>query len=69
MEQLVIVCTHDGQLTYTNPMWKQTSGNDSKNIFDIIKSSGSHFLKNFKPPIFPKQLSKSKLQRMHEKKH
>jgi len=48
MEQLVVVCTHEGQLTYTNPMWKQTSGNDSKNIFDIIKSSGSHFLKNFK---------------------
>ena len=47
MEQLVVVCTHEGQLTYTNPMWKQTSGNDSKNIFDIIKSSGSHFLKNF----------------------
>jgi len=48
MEQLVIVCTHDGHLTYANPMWKQTAGNDSKNIFDIIKSSGSHFLKNFK---------------------
>jgi PAS domain S-box-containing protein len=48
MEQLVIVCTHDGHLTYANPMWKQTSGNDSKNIFDIIKSSSSHFLKNFK---------------------
>jgi len=48
MEQLVIVCTHDGHLTYANPMWKQTAGSDSKNIFDIIKSSGSHFLKNFK---------------------
>jgi signal transduction histidine kinase len=48
MEQLVVVCTHEGHLTYANPMWKQTAGSDSKNIFDIIKSSGSHFLKNFK---------------------
>ena len=47
MEQLVIVCTHDGALTYANPMWKQTAGIHSKNIFDMIKSSGSHFLKNF----------------------
>lgn len=47
MEQLVIVCTHDGALTYANPMWKQTAGIHSKNVFDIIKSSGGHFLKNF----------------------
>ena len=47
MEQLVVVCTHEGQLTYANPMWKQTSGSNSKNIFDIIKSSGGQFLKNF----------------------
>jgi len=42
MEQLVIVCTHDGQLTYANPMWKQTAGMHLKNVFDIIKSSGGH---------------------------
>ncbi len=47
MEQLVIVCTHDGQITYANPMWKQTGGNSIKNVTDIIKSSGRHFLKNF----------------------
>jgi len=47
MEQLVVVCTHEGQLTYANPMWKQTAGSNSKNIFDIIKSSGGQFLKNF----------------------
>jgi signal transduction histidine kinase/PAS domain-containing protein len=47
MEQLVIVCTHDGHLTYANPMWKQTAGMHLKNVFDIIKSSGGHFLKNF----------------------
>jgi signal transduction histidine kinase/PAS domain-containing protein len=47
MEQLVVVCTHDGQLTYANPMWKQTAGIHSKNIGDIIKSSGGYFLKNF----------------------
>ncbi len=46
MEQLVIVCTHDGQLTYSNPMWRQTSGSTTKNIFDCIKSSGGHFLKS-----------------------
>ena len=47
MEQLVIVCTHDGALTYANPMWRHTSGATTKNIFDIIKSSGGQFLKNF----------------------
>ena len=47
MEQLVIVCTHEGQLTYTNPMWRQTAGTNPSNVFDTIKSSGGHFLKNF----------------------
>lgn len=47
MEQLVIVCTHDGQLTYSNPMWRQTLGSSTNNIFDTIKSSGGHFVKNF----------------------
>ena len=47
MEQLVVVCTHDGLLTYTNPMWRQTAGANPKNIFDCIKSSSGHFLKNF----------------------
>jgi signal transduction histidine kinase len=47
MEQLVIVCTHEGVLTYANPMWKQTAGMHSKNVFDMIKSSSGHFLKNF----------------------
>ncbi len=46
MEQLVIVCTHDGQITYANPMWKQTTGANKKNVHDIIKSSGKHFLNN-----------------------
>jgi signal transduction histidine kinase/PAS domain-containing protein len=46
MEQLVIVCTHDGQITYANPMWKQTAGASTKNIFDVIKSSGKYFVKN-----------------------
>jgi len=47
MEQLVIVCTHDGQLTYANPMWRQTAGPNLNNVFDCIKSSGGHFSKNF----------------------
>lgn len=47
MEQLVIVCTHNGQLTYSNPMWRQTLGSTTKNILDTIKSSGGHFSKNF----------------------
>jgi signal transduction histidine kinase len=47
MEQLVIVCTHDGALTYANPMWKQIAGIHAKNVFEMIKSSGGHFLKNF----------------------
>ncbi len=46
MEQLVIVCTHDGQITYANPMWKQTIGANKKNVHEIIKSSGKHFLNN-----------------------
>jgi signal transduction histidine kinase/PAS domain-containing protein len=46
MEQLVIVCTQDGHITYANPMWKQTAGALTKNVLDIIKSSGKHFEKN-----------------------
>lgn len=47
MEQLVVVCTHDGQLTYSNPMWRQISGATTKNVLDCIKSSRGHFLNNF----------------------
>ena len=46
MEQLVIVCTHDGQITYANPVWKQTAGVHTKNVHDVVKSSGKHFIKN-----------------------
>lgn len=46
MEQLVIVCTHDGQITYANPMWKQIAGADTKNVHEVLKSSGKHFVKN-----------------------
>jgi signal transduction histidine kinase/PAS domain-containing protein len=46
MEQLVIVCTHEGHITYANPMWKQTVGQNTKNVYEVIKSSSKHFLKN-----------------------
>jgi signal transduction histidine kinase len=46
MEQLVIVCTPDGHIKYANPMWKQTAGIHTKNVLDIVKSSGKHFAKN-----------------------
>ncbi|MEY3737935.1 MAG: hypothetical protein RL544_713 [Bacteroidota bacterium] len=46
MEQLVIVCTHDGQITYANPMWKQIAGTGTKNVHEVLKSSGKHFVKN-----------------------